>query len=215
VKSNSTDQKVGCFVSIPKCASKSVLVILGLGRNRDNDAEEPHENHVIYENHQRLCILQKKYKLDNKFVFCFVRNPYDRLVSWYEYHRSIAPYCAFTFKDWVANGCPTHWTVQNNTNWAEEGLSPLLQYNFIDPGPANYVGKIENFEADLRAIIAILNNYCRERGFDRRYHYRGLKINMSHRPASSKPYYDNNTALLVYRMFRKDFEEYGYREMIF
>ena len=215
MKNYSTDQKVGCFISIPKCASKSVLIILGLGRNRDSDAEEPQENHVIYENHQRISILKQKYNLNNKFVFSFVRNPYDRLVSWYEYHRNIAPYSAFTFQEWVIDGCQTHWTIQNETNWAEEGLSPLLQHNYIDSECIDFIGRIENFEADLREIIRILNENCRERGVDRRDFYRNLRINMSRRAAPTRSYYDNNTASLVYRMFWKDFEIYGYKEMSF
>lgn len=204
------DEKVGCFVSIPKCASKSVLVILGLGRNRDSDDEETGEHHVIYENHQRLRVLQDRYELGDKFVFGFVRNPYDRLVSWFAYHRRLSPYSAFTFRDWILAGCPSHWTVQNRTDWRSEGLSPLLQHNFLEPGPVDLVGRIERFEQDLQTVVAALNRRCVERGIARRFAYRAVKINASTRRARPESYFDRDTAAQVYELFRPDFEAYGY-----
>lgn len=125
------NNKIGCFISIPKNASKSILNILDLGKNRDNDEDEKIERFVIYENHQRLQILENKYNLENLFVFCFVRNPYDRIVSWFEYHKHIYPYNSMTFENWIYNECPHHFVIQNKTNWKDLNITPLLQCNFI------------------------------------------------------------------------------------
>ncbi|MBC8488197.1 MAG: hypothetical protein H8D45_19385 [Bacteroidetes bacterium] len=73
----SSRKRIAVFISIPRNASKTVLNILELGANRDiENTDSP----VIYENHQRGVVLASKYELENLFVFCFSRNPYDRYI---------------------------------------------------------------------------------------------------------------------------------------
>ena len=57
---------VGVFISIPKCASKTILDMFKLGKNRDNHFSEKSEQFIIYENHQRFIILLKPYDLTDK-----------------------------------------------------------------------------------------------------------------------------------------------------
>jgi len=200
--------KVGCFVSIPKCASKSVLQILELGANRDDDWTEPVERHVIYENHQRLCVLEQRYDLSNLYVFAFVRNPHQRIKSWYAYHRHLAPYSRLSFTEWVKKGCPVHWTVQNATDWASIGESPLLQWNFLKGARSRIVvGQLEQFESDLRLMISELNAICLSKGLSRRFAYRGVQENTSD-PAGCV--YTQETWDLVCDLFREDFIRFGY-----
>jgi hypothetical protein len=200
--------KIACMVSVPKCGSHSIRGILALGENRDEDSEEPIECHVIYENHQRLAVLEQKYDLAGKYVFAFVRNPYDRLSSWYQFHSKMEPYRSCTFEQWVISGCPTHWTIQNATDWAAEGLSPLLQNNFLAGEKAvDFIGRMENFPNDIQKVIAGLNAICGQRGIDRRFAYRELKMNRS------KPHANHYTAEMknvVFALFREDFETFGY-----
>jgi len=105
--------RVAAFISIPKNASKTVLHMLRLGKNRDRDTTS---SPVIYENHQRGAVLADKCRLDRLYTFCFVRDPYERCISWYEYHRNLQPYESLTFADWVHAGMPHHWKRQNQTD---------------------------------------------------------------------------------------------------
>jgi hypothetical protein len=137
--------KVAAFISIPKCASNTIREMYQLGFNRDNDSDCCKNNYVIYENHQRLCVLEKRYDLENTFVFTFVKNPYERVRSWFYYHN----YNNITLNEWIKKGCKTHWKKQNMTNWVKENKSPLLQYNFIEANKkVDFIGKMENFEED-------------------------------------------------------------------
>lgn len=176
------DKKIGVFVSIPKCASKTVLKMLELGRNRDLDHQEKTNRFVVYENHQRLCVLNRKFDLSELFVFTFVRHPYARIKSWYFYHRSldIHPYNSMDLETWVQAECPTHWTIQNQTNWAKENKSPLLQYNFIEGFENNvdFIGKIENFKQDMSDIISALNLECRRHNIAKKFKYKELRENV-------------------------------------
>lgn len=129
---NNDNKLLGCFISIPKCASKTVLEMFKLGNNRDRQYEDKTRQCVIYENHQRLKVLEEDYNLEKIYTFTFVRHPYDRIKSWYYYHKGTEQCRGISLNDWIKNGCKTHWKIQNKTDWLKEGLSPLLQYNFIN-----------------------------------------------------------------------------------
>jgi hypothetical protein len=202
---------VGCFISIPKCATKTILRMFALGRNRDNHYKEESNQHVIYENHQRLKILEERFDLDKKFVFTFVRNPYDRIKSWYNYHITTEPYKSQTLNEWIQNGCPTHWKVQNQTNWRKENLSPLLQFNFVDgKTKVDFIGKIENFEEDCKLIITKLNKLFEDNGLEKRISYKTLQANRS--TDQTKEQITDENKELIYTMFRQDFEYFGYEK---
>lgn len=203
-----TPTKIACMISVPKCASHSIREILDLGENRDDDSEEMTERFVIYENHQRLVVLERKYELAGKYVFAFVRNPYDRLASWYEFHRDLEPYRSYTFEQWLLCECPTHWLVQNETNWASEGLSPLLQSNFLSGDTkVDLIGRMESFADDMNRVVHDLNAACERHGVDHRFEFRNLRKNRS------KPYSTTYTTEMkeqAFRLFRQDFENFGY-----
>lgn len=208
---NKIDDKIGCFISIPKNGSKSIIEILELGRNRDNDADEPVERYVIHENHQRLKVLEDRYDLSNLFTFGFCRNPYDRLISWYCFHKDIQPYKNLTFKEWVNERCPTHWTIQNQTNWIKEGLTPLLQYNFVEGRKdVDFIGRMENFDEDLGKIVDRLNQLAEEIGISRRFKTSSIRVNSSNKRKNVDEYYTPELKDKVYNMFKKDFEYFGY-----
>jgi hypothetical protein len=203
-----TSTKIACMISVPKCASHSIREMLRLGENRDEDSQEPTECHVIYENHQRLAVLESKYDLAGKYVFAFVRNPYDRLASWYEFHRDLEPYRSYSFEQWLLRGCPTHWLVQNETDWAAEGLSPLLQSNFLSGNTkVDFVGRMETFADDMARIVDDLNAICERHGIERRFEFRNVRKNRS-RPSSTS--YTTEMKEQAFRLFRQDFEAFGY-----
>lgn len=209
IHNNKNKNRIAIFISIPKNASHSVRTILQLGKNRD---KENTSSLIIYENHQRASILSKKYDLNNLFVFCFSRNPYDRCISWYEYFKNIEPYKSFTFGSWVNNGMPHHFKIQNETDYEKEGISPLLQYNYVEQYKVDYVGKIESFNDDLKIIIEKLNTDCNEKNINHKFVFKNKKLNTSKRVPNFEYYYNTKTKETVYSLLKKDFEHFGYKK---
>jgi hypothetical protein len=199
--------RVGAFISLPKNASKTVLDVLELGRNRNLERTN---SPVIYENHQRGSVLSARYELSGLFVFCFVRDPYARCVSWYEYHRKLYPYNRLTFAQWVEQGLPHHWQKQNLTDYAATGLSPLRQMTFIENCKVDFIGRVESFAPDLRHIIDQLNVACADVGLRRRFQHRDERLNTSGFTGDSASYYDDRSRQRVFDLLRDDFEYLGY-----
>jgi hypothetical protein len=205
------ENRLAAFVSIPKCASKTILSMFDLGRNRDDDRTCKQEHHIIYENHQRLCVLEKRYNLDQKFVFTFVRNPYTRVVSWFYYHKhKRGKYKNLTLSEWIQQGCPSTWTRQNATDWQAEALTPLLQRNFTAAEKkVDFVGKLENFEEDCQRLVKILNQKLAAAGFTKRLTYRNLHANKV-RTHPEERVLTQEDKDKIYELFQRDFEEFGY-----
>lgn len=202
---------LGCFISIPKCASNTILSMFELGNNRDDHFNEETQQCIIYENHQRLKVLETKYNLEYLYIFTFVRHPYNRIKSWYSYHKNIEPYKSLNLNEWIQNGCKTHWDIQNQTNWTKEQLSPLLQYNFIDgKKKVNYIGKLENFEEDCENIISQLNEILEVNNYPKKIKYNFIQKNASGKNNSDE--ITNENKKLIYEMFKKDFEYFKYEK---
>jgi hypothetical protein len=202
-------ERIAAFISIPKNASHTVRHILQLGPNRDRDDTA---SLVIYENHQRGVVLKARHDLRRLFTFCFARNPYDRCVSWFEYHRrhGTEPYASLSFADWVMAGLPHHWRRQNGTDYVAEGLSPLLQYQFVARTRLDFIGRIETFATDLKRVIAELNRRCRAEAIPHRFVYSPQRINASDRSRRLRDFYSIETKRRVRSLLRKDFEFFGY-----
>lgn len=200
---------LGCFISIPKCASKTILNMFELGYCRDNHFNEKSKQCIIYENHQRLKVLESKYNLENKYTFTFVRHPYQRVKSWYYYHKNSEPYKSQTLNQWIKNGCETNWTIQNKTNWKKEKISPLLQYNFIDGNKKlNYIGKIENFKEDCKNIISELNLILEANKYPKKIRYKNIKVNKAKRKKNE--IITDESKDIIYNLFKKDFDYFRY-----
>lgn len=148
-----------CFISIPKNASQSVFKMFGYklkDKSKTTDIG-------IMDNHARASVVKSRYyDYDSRFVFCFVRNPWERLVSWFDYHKKLLPrHEAYkgNFKEWTIRGCPHHWKIQNGTNWTN-GLNPLKQWQFIyesDKQIVPHVYKMENFDEHIMNVCNTLN----------------------------------------------------------
>jgi len=200
--------RIAAFISIPRNASNTIRDVLELGPNRD---QENTDSLVIYENHQRARVLNRKYDLSNLFVFCFSRNPYDRCVAWYAYHRELEPYNALGFDEWIGRGMPHHWKVQNQTDYLSEGISPLSQYEFVEQYKVDFIGKLENFPNDLMSIIDRLNLLCKEKGINHTFNYTDIRKNISNRETDFEGYYNQKTKETVYSLLEKDFLFFGYK----
>jgi hypothetical protein len=147
------------FVSIPKNGSQSVFSMLGYKiKDRSSNTDIG-----IMDNHARCVILRDRYiDFDSRFSFCFVRNPWERLVSWYDHHLKTykcEPYKSMSFKTWVLNDCPHHWKRQNGTDWNSQ-LSPIHQWQFIydDKGSCmvHRIFRMELFDEHFTQVCRII-----------------------------------------------------------
>jgi len=204
---NTERVRVALFISIPRNASQTVQAILGLGPNRD---QENTTSLVIHENHQRASVLAEKYDLGVLFVFCFVRNPFDRCVSWYEFHKHVKPYRSLSFSAWVAAGMPHHFRKQNETDYVANRLTPLLQSTFIDGCQPDFIGRFEAFSVDMPVVIQRLNDACARQGLEHRFQWTDVHKNQSRRRMDYLSYYTSETQATVARLLRPDFERFNY-----
>jgi hypothetical protein len=162
------------------------------------------------------------------FRFCFVRNPYDRLFSAYKsnimqeidppspYYNRIKeqirelfdyssragkPGGTISFKDFILY---VQKTIEQNPDYHWCPMRWGLRADLID---YDFVGRVENFEADFKTVL------------------RQLKVTDDMIPALLKPVnkspvkgmplaavYDWELAERVYTIYKDDFETYGYEK---
>lgn len=202
-----TPPRIGAFVSVPRNACNTVRVMLDLGRNRNHEITD---SPIIYEEHQRLSVLAHRHDLRRLFTFAFVRNPFDRAVSWYEYFYQQMPRPRPpSFEAWVKDGMPHHWGIKNHTDWVAERRSPLLQTSFLD-GPMMFVGHLERFDHDMKLVIKELNARAIIFRLQRRFSWSPLHLNRSRRSDVMKYYKRPELVQLVAQLLAPDFRAFGY-----
>lgn len=196
------DQKEFLFFAFNKTGSSSIEKIL-----------HPYQNHIlnrwlrfrfalgrqhtsIFKHVRPLEIrrLISRSKWDRYFKFCFVRNPFDRLVSIYFYHRQGIPAThplasKLPFEQWIAEG--------------GSGSAQRLMSEFVcdESGKVivDFVGRYENLEGDFRTV-------CKRLGIE----WQLAHLNRS-RHAHYSTYYTDRARREVEHRFARDLEMFDYR----
>lgn len=130
------------FVSIPRTGSQSVYKVLGITREL---------------NHHSITRFKNKH-----FSFAFLREPTERLYSWYYFHRTKwdahkeAPLSVYNqqFEDWIKKGCPTHWSKEAIS--AMGLIDPMNQYEYIsdhDRIAVDCLGDFKRLQQDFNVIM--------------------------------------------------------------
>lgn len=183
------------FIHIPKTAGTSVLKIL-MGKKIRRD----HLSYSVYQKAQSKIF-------NNYFKFCFVRNPYDRLVSAFEYLKNGGNQNGdLYFKELIENHYPTFeefvlgFLNKDNVN------SILLlrpQYLFVCDEKfeimVDFCGRFENIERDINVV-------CEKVGIDKKLE----KTNASNKKNHQYYYFNEKVKKKVYEIYSKDFEIFGY-----
>jgi len=130
---------------------------------------------------------QQKEALQNMFKFCFVRNPWDRAVSDYLWHKKIDEELSLEkFLEPKTTPAPA--------------CHRRPQINFaID---ADFIGRYENLVSDFKLVCnhlkvpSIPENFPHEKKSDSRKHY--------------SYYYDNTTKAMVEDLYSRDIQLFNY-----
>jgi chondroitin 4-sulfotransferase 11 len=178
-------KKKPIFIHIPKAGGTSIGEIV-----------KKYNNELPPCLHCSVNYYSKEYR-DACFVFSFVRNPYDRLLSAHAYltgglgnngdtkfGKTLSP----DFKYFVRN------QLNNNLNWLH--FKPIKFWLNDD---IDYIGRMENYENDFRTI-------CDKIGIPRQKLPHNNKTNHTH----YTEYYDDETRKIVAEKYAKDFEHFGY-----
>lgn len=139
------------------------------------------------------------------FTFCFVRNPYDMLLSAWSMHKQVDGSLSWVNQDW--RRYDTFRDFLQGLLIKETKFPENFQTNMLldenDELLVDFIGKFENLQKDFDAVcdrIGIKKTILEHLGPSK------------HEPYNS--YYTASTATVVYDLFRKDFELLGYQKDI-
>jgi hypothetical protein len=180
------------FIHIPKCGGMSITKGLGLQVSKDM--------------HTTITEIIEE-KLKNRFTFSFVRNPFDRVVSWYFFHKSKADYkFPDTFQKWMISSLddPDYYggARWKNQKHPKDPLSLLPWISHNGKVSVDYVGKLETLTFDLNQISK----------------QSGIKLstdipfrNKSNRDRNYRKYHTALTQRIVKKRYGEDLEYFKYQ----
>lgn len=183
------------FIHIPRNAGTSVLSILG------DTGGRLHRSFMDYQ-------LSNNVRFKNYFKFSIVRNPYDRIVSVYEYlksggNKSHDLYFSEIIEkengsfDWFVNEFIDEYKIHEVLL-----LKPqyLFLYNYKNELQVDYIARFERLEKEIPYILQHIN-----------MPYKKLpKLNQSTSHSWEKYYEYSRTIETVNRLYKKDFEFLSY-----
>ena len=137
-----------------------------------------------------------EYKWNNYFIFTFVRNPYDRIVSGWSYVNKYN----MTFKNYInVNLNATdydYWHVFMTQSRHIIGNNGKIR--------ANFIGKLENLENDLKLVLNQL-------GIKNIIHKPFIKNKTHHK--KSVEYYDDDVLKKVNILINEDLNNFDYHKL--
>ena len=188
------------FIHIPKTAGTSI----------NRTLELPRPNRPKFKKHYNISELVQLLPpevLTRAFVFSVVRNPWDRLVSFYFFRRTVylnrksertpkRDQHFSSFEHWV-------YAEQEAGTLGKVNLRPQWEwfYDRDDQPVVNFIGRFERIEADFQRL-------CEQLGLPPialEFH------NKSRRPADYRELYNKHLYKLVEEVYWRDIELFGYR----
>ena len=176
------------FIHINKTAGTSIGNAIGL----------PVKNHLTA---KEVIARIGQNKWNSAYKFTFVRNPWDKAVSLYEYRRKkdrtkIATR-GILFSDWVKM---TYGEEKDFSYYNVKAFQPQVEWLKDNQGniAMDFVGKFESISEDFKQIAKAI----------------GLDTELPHLNASKRvgyqSYYDNETRDIIAHWFREDIKLFGY-----
>ena len=153
-------------------------------------------NNYLYSKHTSCSEFQNNHsEFNDFFTFAFVRNPWDRVVSWYNFSMYLSNVENVETERNIT-GIDFSSFVHEYTNiWANEQQN---QYNFTKC--CDFIGRFENLQQDFNIIcdkIKIPQQQLPHKNATKHKHY--------------TEYYDDETKQIVAEVFAKDIEYFNYK----
>ena len=145
---------------------------------------------------------------DEYFKYGFVRNPYDRCVSYYFFHRSdqyrFPPGKEEAYKPfdvWIQERFGQHLLIKRNDTkeFGKGGFVQIKQSEYLDID-VDFIGRYENLQDDFDYVCGQLNIDSHKLP-----HY-----NKSKEHNHWESYYTDELKEIVYEFFKEDFERFEY-----
>jgi hypothetical protein len=150
-------------------------------------------NNYLYSKHTSCSEFQNNYpEFNDYFKFAFVRNPWDRVVSWYNFSMKIKNLDKdrnITGKDFLS------FILEFQNIWGNEQQN---QYNFTEC--CDFIGRFENLQDDFDTI-------CDKIGIPRQQLPHFNKTIHKH----YTEYYDKRTKQIVANIFASDIERFDFK----
>jgi len=208
------------FVHIPKCAGSSIAKCLMqyYGYNSKPKSVDPNECAMFrcdprYANADNLdqhdqynkikqYFEQNNYNINDYFSFSFVRNPWERRVSQFEYVKRMhkekkeewtRKWKGLSFKEYIQQ------QKDCQLNWVSECALPQTSSKKHDVA-VNYVGRCENLQEDF-------NNICDKIEIP---HQEVPHVNKTKHKEYTE-YYDDETRAIAKENAARDIEYFGYK----
>lgn len=144
----------------------------------------------------------KNFGFNNYFKFCFVRNPWDKMVSQYFYIKKKIAYDK-SFKEFIIDfkSTPNDWDFKNK-NFPVKYQPVQKKWICGDKGEVlmDFVGRFENLQEDFDTICDKIDLPKRElphRNSTNHNHY--------------SEYYNKETREIISQKFSEDIEYFGYK----
>lgn len=179
------------FIHIYKTGGSSIREALAPYCQEDFSKDRPGGEHLKGIDVKKI-IGPEKY--DRCFKFCFVRNPWDLLVSFYFYirqdpnHEYTQHVRGLSFEEYVVFQLNTNRFIQKE--WLCDGAGRKI---------VDFIGRFERLQDDFDEV-------CRRIGVRATLPW---IVPTKHEPYPH--YYDDRTAALVESWFQEDIQEFGYR----
>lgn len=195
------------YIHIPKNAGSSLSKALNF-------------SHITHATIRQVQKVVDHYEFDHYFKFCFVRHPYDRFLSLYNYarmpesmyHSAIAPEkarCGKHFdyellKDASLEDCANYLVegkLKHDDSWFH--WQPQYEWLINDKGviAVDFIGRFERLNEDFNELKARLH----------------INTSLQHINLSStiddsyEQYYNSATKRIIYDYYKRDFELFNYQ----